>query len=97
MPVEIVRYTKEQLLHLKDSPLVHKPDGLPSIEQWMEYVAPLVRGGTDLTRLQSSARAANHPAQRSHTGRPRRRPVGQPRKWRPASLAVPREALDPTL
>ncbi|KAK8211837.1 hypothetical protein IWZ01DRAFT_247820 [Phyllosticta capitalensis] len=36
MPVEIIRYTKEQLLHLKDSPLVHKPDGLPSIEQWME-------------------------------------------------------------
>ncbi|KAK7538097.1 uncharacterized protein J3D65DRAFT_315104 [Phyllosticta citribraziliensis] len=36
MPVEIVRYTKEQLLHLKDSPLVHKPDGLPSIEQWMD-------------------------------------------------------------
>ncbi|KAK7543329.1 hypothetical protein IWX49DRAFT_541797 [Phyllosticta citricarpa] len=36
MPVKIVRYTKEQLLHLKDSPLVHKPDGLPSIEQWMD-------------------------------------------------------------
>ena len=34
-----VRYTIEQLFTLKDSPLVHKPDALPSIEQWLEYVA----------------------------------------------------------
>ncbi|KAF2736162.1 hypothetical protein EJ04DRAFT_175728 [Polyplosphaeria fusca] len=30
------RYTVEQLQHLKNSPLVQKPDGLPSIEQWMD-------------------------------------------------------------
>ncbi|KAF2467610.1 uncharacterized protein BDR25DRAFT_61256 [Lindgomyces ingoldianus] len=29
-------YTVEQLQHLRSSPLVQKPDGLPSIEQWME-------------------------------------------------------------
>ncbi|OCL14142.1 hypothetical protein AOQ84DRAFT_55965 [Glonium stellatum] len=32
----VIRYTPEQLHRLHDSPLVHKPDGLPSIEQWME-------------------------------------------------------------
>lgn len=36
MDREVVRYTPEQLQRLRDSPLVHKPDGLPSIEQWME-------------------------------------------------------------
>ncbi|KAF2103545.1 hypothetical protein NA57DRAFT_53063 [Rhizodiscina lignyota] len=32
----LVRYTHEQLLKLQESPLVRKPDGLPSIAQWME-------------------------------------------------------------
>lgn len=36
MDREVVRYTPKQLQRLRDSPLVHKPDGLPSIEQWME-------------------------------------------------------------
>ncbi|KAK3687119.1 hypothetical protein LTR37_019112, partial [Vermiconidia calcicola] len=31
-------YTRDQLLHLRDSPLVEKPDNLPAIEQWLEYV-----------------------------------------------------------
>lgn len=30
------RYTVEQLEHLRSSPLVKKPDALPSIEQWMD-------------------------------------------------------------
>ncbi|KAJ4352553.1 uncharacterized protein N0V89_007902 [Didymosphaeria variabile] len=30
------RYTVEQLEHLRESPLVKKPDTLPSIEQWMD-------------------------------------------------------------
>lgn len=30
------RYTVEQLEHLRESPLVKKPDALPSIEQWMD-------------------------------------------------------------
>ncbi|KAF1985017.1 hypothetical protein K402DRAFT_464667 [Aulographum hederae CBS 113979] len=29
-------YTKAELLTLRDSPLVKKPDGLPAIEQWMD-------------------------------------------------------------
>ena len=32
-------YTVEQLERLKESPLVKKPDGLPSILQWMEVPA----------------------------------------------------------
>lgn len=31
-----IRYTVEQLEHLRQSPLVKKPDELPSIEQWMD-------------------------------------------------------------
>jgi hypothetical protein len=31
-----IRYTVEQLEHLRESPLVKKPDELPSIEQWMD-------------------------------------------------------------
>jgi hypothetical protein len=34
----IRQYTKEELLYLKQSPLVQKPDNLPAIEQWIEYV-----------------------------------------------------------
>ncbi|KAF2188315.1 hypothetical protein K469DRAFT_93732 [Zopfia rhizophila CBS 207.26] len=32
-------YTVEQLQYLRNSPLVQKPDGLPSIEQWMDLPA----------------------------------------------------------
>ncbi|QIW99139.1 hypothetical protein AMS68_004657 [Peltaster fructicola] len=32
------RYTADQLLRLRDSPLVAKPPNLPPIEQWIEYV-----------------------------------------------------------
>ena len=31
-------YTKDELLQLRESPLVHKPEDLPAIEQWLEYV-----------------------------------------------------------
>ena len=34
----MIHYTREQLLHLRDSPLVTKPENLPAIEQWLEYV-----------------------------------------------------------
>jgi len=38
MAASATRYTFDELLALRDSPLVKKPDGLPSISQWMEYV-----------------------------------------------------------
>jgi hypothetical protein len=34
-----MRYTPDQLEGLRQSPLVKKPDGLPSILQWMEVSA----------------------------------------------------------
>ena len=34
----IRRYSKDELLRLRDSPLVEKPENLPAIEQWIEYV-----------------------------------------------------------
>lgn len=33
------KYTVEELEYLRDSPLVRKPDGLPSIDQWMDAPA----------------------------------------------------------
>jgi len=30
------RYTYEQLIYLRDSPLIQKPVNLPSIKQWCE-------------------------------------------------------------
>lgn len=33
-----IRYSREQLFHLRQSHLVQRPDALPAIEQWMEYV-----------------------------------------------------------
>ena len=31
-------YSKDELMHLRDSSLVEKPENLPAIEQWIEYV-----------------------------------------------------------
>ena len=31
-------YSKDELTNLRDSPLVQKPENLPAIEQWIEYV-----------------------------------------------------------
>jgi hypothetical protein len=36
MAVEGARYTIEQLKALRASPLVRKPDELPSIDEWIE-------------------------------------------------------------
>jgi hypothetical protein len=35
------RYSVDELLHLKASPLVRKPDGLQPIEEWMGYYVSL--------------------------------------------------------
>lgn len=31
-------YSQEELLRLRESPLVHKPPGLPPVEEWMGWV-----------------------------------------------------------
>ncbi|KAF2148874.1 hypothetical protein K461DRAFT_324333 [Myriangium duriaei CBS 260.36] len=47
-------YTAEELRHLRDSPLVQKPDGLPSIDQWID--PPQDR---DATQRKTSGRMSN--------------------------------------
>jgi hypothetical protein len=34
----IRHYSRDELTNLRDSPLVQKPENLPAIEQWIEYV-----------------------------------------------------------
>ncbi|KAK3649165.1 hypothetical protein LTR56_007004 [Elasticomyces elasticus] len=41
------QYTLDQLLHLRQSPLCTKPEDLPAIEQWIEYVYLDVGEGPD--------------------------------------------------
>lgn len=36
--MSVRHYTIEQLLKLRESPLVKKPEDLPAIEQWLEYL-----------------------------------------------------------
>ena len=48
------RYTVEQLLHLRGSPLVKKPESLPAIEQWLEYVYLDVDGSREKLRIPHS-------------------------------------------
>jgi len=36
--MSVRRYTAEQLHYLRNSPLVKKPEDLPAIEQWLEFV-----------------------------------------------------------
>lgn len=48
------QYTVDQLLRLRASPLVQKPDNLPAIEQWIEYVYIDVDGGREKLRIPHS-------------------------------------------
>ncbi|RIA97039.1 hypothetical protein C1645_814552 [Glomus cerebriforme] len=43
----VIRYTKEQLLALRNSPLVKKPDALPSINTWFGEIKKEKKAGTD--------------------------------------------------
>ncbi|KAF2143905.1 uncharacterized protein K452DRAFT_296867 [Aplosporella prunicola CBS 121167] len=52
--MDIIRYTPEQLMQLRESPLVHKPEGLPSIDQWMENANE--NGQRNKTRAQNNIR-----------------------------------------
>jgi len=47
-------YTLEQLLDLRASPLVQKPENLPAIEQWIEYVYLDVDGSREKLRIPHS-------------------------------------------
>ncbi|KAF2754380.1 hypothetical protein EJ05DRAFT_139701 [Pseudovirgaria hyperparasitica] len=55
----VIRYTVDQLQHLRNSPLVRKPDKLPSIEQWMEN-----QGDQNHRKSRPSTSTADHENQR---------------------------------
>ncbi len=61
------RYTHAELTHLKDSPLVVKPDNLPAIEQWLEYVYYDAESREKL-RIPHSEPQSNAPARRQTQG-----------------------------
>ena len=65
------RYTVEQLEHLRSSPLVKKPDALPSIEQWMDVPNDHGNnnnhaGNTTNRRSRTNAREGDAPATGEH-------------------------------
>ncbi|KAF2690506.1 hypothetical protein K458DRAFT_439452 [Lentithecium fluviatile CBS 122367] len=75
-----IRYTVEQLERLRESPLVKKPDELPSIEQWMDVPsdqnnnnASNATGRRPRTNLRDSDAAATG----DRTDRPLLNPMGQ--------------------
>lgn len=70
-------YTIEQLEHLRDSPLVQKPDGLPAIEQWMELPADQNNNINSTTNRRP--RSGNH----GDTA-----PTGEQRSERPSLINV---------
>ena len=63
----IRQYTAEQLFHLRDSPLVHKPANLPAIEQWIEYVYLESDGVREKLRIPHSESQQQHGQKESHT------------------------------
>lgn len=64
MPVR--HYTIEQLLALRDSPLVKKPEDLPAIEQWIEYLY-LDKDSREKLRIPHSESAVQQQAQPQST------------------------------
>ncbi|KAK0320126.1 hypothetical protein LTR82_009063 [Friedmanniomyces endolithicus] len=59
----IRRYTIEQLLHLRNSPAAIKPDNLPAIEQWIEYVYLDVDGSGTREKLRIPHSESQQPHQ----------------------------------
>lgn len=69
------RYTIDELLTLRESPLVKKPEDLPAIEQWLEYVY-MDKDSREKLRIPHSEAAQQQPQQqkdanpRSRAARP---------------------------
>lgn len=57
--MSVRHYTIEQLLKLRESPLVKKPEDLPAIEQWLEYLY-LDKDSREKLRIPHSE-SASHP------------------------------------
>lgn len=64
----LTRYTVEELLALRDSPLAKRPDGLPSIEQWIESVSTRLIQNSKPKADQNSAPAEQNGQRRKPQG-----------------------------
>lgn len=65
----IRQYTAAQLLALRESPLVVKPDNLPAIEQWIEYVyLERADGGREKLRIHHSEPSQHHNQREQQSG-----------------------------
>ena len=80
-------YTISQLLDLRSSPLVEKPENLPAIEQWIEYVYLDVEGSREKLRIPHSE---SQQGQQSQQQQPQQRQsVTAGRQERPGADASP--------
>lgn len=79
-------YTNDELLALRNSPLVAKPDDLPSIEQWLEFVYLESDGVREKLRIphSESANTTDRNAERtqSHGALPNNKDGGNKRDRR---------------
>lgn len=64
--MSVRHYTIEQLLKLRESPLVKKPEDLPAIEQWIEYLY-LDKDSREKLRIPHSESAVQQQAQPQHS------------------------------
>ncbi|KAF1347073.1 hypothetical protein BDV97DRAFT_400946 [Delphinella strobiligena] len=64
------RYTIEELVALRESPLVKKPDELPSIEQWLDQSAQHPAEASTAQANQRKSRAQNGTAAREENNSP---------------------------
>lgn len=76
-------YTVEQLLKLRVSPLVQKPDDLPAIEQWIEYVYLDIEGSREKLRIPHSE------SQQQQQQQQQRQSAPSGRQQRPVADASP--------
>lgn len=64
-------YTAEELLKLRESPLVCKPASLPPVEEWMGYVQVVIIGKSPrLTLIQGQFPTKTRPRIRTREGPP---------------------------
>lgn len=68
-------YTVEELLRLRESPLVKKPENLPAIEQWIEYVYLDVDGAREKLRIPHSELQQQQQQQRQSVAGRQQRPT----------------------
>lgn len=86
----IRQYTVEQLKQLQHSPLAKKPEALPAIEQWIEYVyLDVGHGEREKLRIpHSESQQQNQPQQQQHVPH-RQNGTGRQQRPNPAAGESP--------